>query len=124
MHESHQHFKDYSCNPAAKNNENDQIFGDSECEVIDIIKIIQLLEYKLINIWAFKRDKNIVKKTTPKQLDHFIYVPFINHLREWGHFIYYSIMNRGSTLLRMFQPDKNDKNVTGTIQQLQLKLHL
>ena len=46
--------------------------------VIQHVKLIeifnQLLEWKLIKIWSFKRDINIVKK----QLDHFIYFPFIN----------------------------------------------
>ena len=36
--------------------------------LIEIIKIIQLLEKKLIKIWGFKRDKNIVKKLAPQKV--------------------------------------------------------
>ena len=62
----------FSCKPAKKMNENDQILGDSACQV----------DRDLQSAFGMETDQNLKfqkgYKHRQKQLDHFIYFPFIN----------------------------------------------
>ena len=49
--------------------------------------------------WGLKRDKNIANKNGPQKSWTTLFTcPFINHFREWAHFIYFPFINHYSTL--------------------------
>ena len=62
LHEKHQEITDYSCKPAAKINEHDDIPGDSACQIDRNRQDHTALGIEIDQHLRFQKDKSIVKK--------------------------------------------------------------